>query len=367
LSGNNNHALPEGGANLGKTIINNGLNFNPVARFANADNARLDGTNLGLNGDNTFTTFFILKGIHTSGQDFDEIFLMDENNEHAYRIENVGVTSGTARYAFYDNSFPGNSAPGINLGNTLLDVQILSSLHTGTNIIGYSNGKGYNSNATTVGMTANGNYSIGTDVFLSDGNSNGFDLPEVIIYNEALSLVDKQKVDTYLSLKYGITLDQTSATDYLASDGTTKIWDSSVNVTYNKDIFGIGQDDAQALDQRVSKSVNTSAILTLANDNDFTSANNDGARTSLGNNKFLTIANDGGAVTTQTTELDTATYANRVTREWQAQNTGSVGAVNLKFDGFNENYILLTDTDGDFSTTGDQTNVGNLNTNGEIT
>jgi hypothetical protein len=31
---------------------------------------------------------------------------------------------------------------------------------------------------------------------------------------------DVQKVESYLGLKYGITLDQTTAQDYLASEGT---------------------------------------------------------------------------------------------------------------------------------------------------
>jgi hypothetical protein len=42
----------------------------------------------------------------------------------------------------------------------------------------------------------------------------------VVYQNGAMDATDVQKVESYLALKYGITLDQNTATDYLASDGT---------------------------------------------------------------------------------------------------------------------------------------------------
>jgi hypothetical protein len=38
-----------------------------------------------------------------------------------------------------------------------------------------------------------------------------------------MNATDVQKVESYLALKYGITLDQTNPQDYLASDGSTKM------------------------------------------------------------------------------------------------------------------------------------------------
>ena len=105
-------------------------------------------------------------------------------------------------------------------------------------------------------------------------------LAELIFLNKSLTAGERQQVESYLALKYGISLDQTSATDYLASNGTTKMWDSSVNTSYNQDIFGIGRDDVSILDQKVSESQNSDNILILATTNDFTSANNDSGRTS---------------------------------------------------------------------------------------
>ena len=43
------------------------------------------------------------------------------------------------------------------------------------------------------------------------------DIAEIITFNRRLSSFESQIVNSYLSLKYGITMDQTSGTDYLLS------------------------------------------------------------------------------------------------------------------------------------------------------
>jgi hypothetical protein len=48
---------------------------------------------------------------------------------------------------------------------------------------------------------------------------------EIIGYEDTLSDTERQKVESYLALKYGITLDQSTAQDYLASDGTV-VWNA---------------------------------------------------------------------------------------------------------------------------------------------
>ncbi len=75
------------------------------------------------------------------------------------------------------------------------------------------------------------------------------DIQEIIWYRQDVSNTERQQIESYLALKYGITLDQTTATDYLASDGTTKMWDANAGAGYNNDIAGIGRDDYSALGQ----------------------------------------------------------------------------------------------------------------------
>ncbi|MEQ6119680.1 invasin domain 3-containing protein, partial [Reichenbachiella sp. MALMAid0571] len=198
-------------------------------------------------------------------------------------------------------------------------------------------------------------------------------ISEIVVYTDDLFGTDLQKVQSYMALKYGITLDQTSATNYIASNGSP-IWTNDgteTNGTFDVDVFGIGRDDASELDQRISRSSNSGAIVTIALDNDFATTNNDPARTTAHTNdlQFLTVANDGGVLTLQTSELDIAVYQGRIAREWKVDNTGSVGAVNLKFDGFGQTaattYYLISDADGDFSS--GYTQLGPLDANGEIT
>ncbi|WP_408038870.1 autotransporter outer membrane beta-barrel domain-containing protein, partial [Tenacibaculum amylolyticum] len=196
-------------------------------------------------------------------------------------------------------------------------------------------------------------------------NCDGCQFAEAIVFSNVFSNIDPNalsKVESYLALKYGITLDQTSATSYLASDGTT-IWDATTAGAFNKDIFGIGRDDFSSLNQQISKSENTGTIVTISTDTNFSGAN--GTHTSLTDKQFLVLANDGGATTSQTSELPTG-FPERIVREWKITNIGSVGAVNLKFDGFDDTWTLISDTDDDFSN-GGTTNLGALSATGEIT
>jgi len=67
---------------------------------------------------------------------------------------------------------------------------------------------------------------------------------------------------------------------------------------------------------------------------------------------------------TGTTNLDTVTYSERIEKQWKVENTGSVGTVNLKFDGFDDSWVVLTDADGDFTT--GSVNAGSLTASGEL-
>lgn len=120
-------------------------------------------------------------------------------------------------------------------------------------------------------------------------------LAEIITYSKVLSSEERQSVESYLAIKYGITLDQTSGTDYLASNQVT-VWDYSENTAYTNDIAGIGRDDDSDLDQPKSKSENVDAILTIelagsiTNGHFFIWSNNNGSTS----NTTTTVINDAG-------------------------------------------------------------------------
>ncbi len=127
----------------------------------------------------------------------------------------------------------------------------------------------------------------------------------------------KRQVETYLAIKYGLTLD--SATDYLASDGTTVLYPSTTSHSgFVNDIAGIGQDDASQLLQSASKSLSSDSLLTVNNASD------------LSTGEFLLWGNDNGAVAN--TNTGTPTGRLRVARIWRVAETGDVGNVDLKFE-----------------------------------
>lgn len=74
-------------------------------------------------------------------------------------------------------------------------------------------------------------------------------LMEVLYYPRLLSVKDRQKVETYLSLKYGLSI--LGEFDYINSLGD-KIWDYKLNTTYSNRVTGIGRDNALNLYQKQS-------------------------------------------------------------------------------------------------------------------
>ncbi len=196
------------------------------------------------------------------------------------------------------------------------------------------------------------------------------DIPEFLEFRRDLDATQRTRVQSYLALKYGLTLDRNGLKNKAYTSGN----DASVYSysDYWNSIIGIGRDSVTGLDQRVSRStqkigtadpfqlVEGDSPLTIAtpkNDNspDFTSANG-GSRPELQPGQYLVLGDNNGDVAT----LGAATaeqFGRRIGRVWRAQNTGGVGAVYLGFDPtlLETNFpqdkrgFLLVSTDADFS------------------
>jgi hypothetical protein len=180
---------------------------------------------------------------------------------------------------------------------------------------------------------ASHNYFVGRDRTQTTRTIDG-SIAEIITFTTAQTDVERQRIESYLALKYGFTLDDTDNSgtiiegDYLASDGVTKYWDYAANSAYHNDVAGIGRDDTQVLNQKQSKSVNTDRIVTMglgaiAVDN----ASNANAFTS--DKQFLVWGNDNTALgATSTSGILCATDL-RLDRNWKIVETGSVGTVQI--------------------------------------
>jgi len=185
------------------------------------------------------------------------------------------------------------------------------------------------------------------------------DIAEIVLYPSLLSAADRNKVQSYLAIKYGISLgDNTDAVAYTSSNGT-EVW--TADATYKFDIFGIGKDDTSSLDQSQSNSINTGS-------GDGTGQSGAGNivlsnPTSLDDGDYLLVGHDNAALTELAAGTDLPASLSgftRIDRQWLVKETGDVGNVDLTFDTFDLGYagtvassyrlLIDTDQDGDFTT-----------------
>lgn len=187
-------------------------------------------------------------------------------------------------------------------------------------------------------------------------------ISEIIAFNTVLGPSDYQRIESYLAVKYGITLGNTAdPVDYLNSSSTVTWTGSPV---YQNNIAGIGRDDNSTLLQKQSRSV-TSGIVTVAitgagsmNDIPVSNAQNLGSFTR--DNSFLIWGDN--AVSPEGVAIDLpAGIALKSGRIWKSQLTGTGlngQNIRLRFDLSSfissittlDNYRLLLDADGTFTT-----------------
>lgn len=177
------------------------------------------------------------------------------------------------------------------------------------------------------------------------------DIAEVIMFSQPLSNNNRKKIESYLAVKYGITLDNTAggtAGDYINSAGTI-IWDASANIGYHNDIVAIGRDDKSQLGQVKSTSVNTGSMIILEAMGEGTNANN--SFVDLNDEESIIIGHDGGSTSPIITEKHNS-YKARTSRIWKSAVTGTPGAVTIKAiltnTGEIVEYGLHTDNNTDF-------------------
>ncbi|WP_422373769.1 T9SS type B sorting domain-containing protein [Flagellimonas sp.] len=198
---------------------------------------------------------------------------------------------------------------------------------------------------------------VGKHFNSNDSNRNlTGDIAEILLADFSLSTTQRQMVESYLAIKYGITLNRAGQLgsivgnlgySYLASDGTV-IWDPTLNINYRFDIAGLGRDRFDDTvgglslrydqHQRISQSVNAGTIVAMSTNTNFATDNLDQSRTEIDNttwgatslnshlHNYLIWASDRGSVNQTAVELPTG-YSARIEREWQIQKTVSPGGV----------------------------------------
>ncbi|MFC7443883.1 hypothetical protein C7H62_0046 [Mesoflavibacter sp. HG96] len=217
------------------------------------------------------------------------------------------------------------------------------------------------------GTVDNANYWLGR----SEGYKGSLDgrIVEVITYSSRNDeSPQRNRIETYLAIKYGITLGVNGISqDYVASDGNV-IWDVSANSGYNYDIAGIGRDDDSDLYQKQSKSVNNGSIVAFSLTNTELT-NNLNTQTFNTSNEFLVWGNNGLDTNASSTSIvvslgpaTVTTVTDVMNRIWKIVETAGddVGTVELSvlesdLAGLppltgNDAYVMLVADDPAFTT-----------------
>ena len=211
-----------------------------------------------------------------------------------------------------------------------------------------------------------GGHIFGDTRFSSNGSDNrGFTghIGETIVYGAGnLSPEERRRVDSYLAIKYGITLGRVDTDHYLGStvSATSIIWNGADNTPFNNNIFGMARSDIGGFDQKVSKSINAGTILTVAKDNDFVLPNDDASRTSFTNDEAYILFGDNEATGETSLATDPCTgetldpAVSITNKVWRVENTNTSDAVWLQADlsayAFNSDIEMWVAEDEAFTT-----------------
>ncbi len=268
------------------------VNFNPVVEFDNSygtyvldsdfsfDDTTtqfLEGTS-GLYTQDIFVVMIPDDTPITNNFGFMDIFCGDEN-PGADETDATGIGAGyyTARFSGEILCYAvGTTSSGNGYGVAEIGT---GSSYDNVGIINARNNSGATQqelyyNARNIETTQNdvADFSNVNDSRYWIGRSEGWEastnarIAEIITFSarkdDANLTTERNRIQSYLAIKYGITLGVNGTSqDYVDSSGTV-IWDQSANSGYNYDIAGIGRDDDSDLNQKQSSSVNNATDAT---------------------------------------------------------------------------------------------------------
>lgn len=339
-----NNAIQSGSIAL-PTYQTDRLNFNPTMDYSSTGDQAYTIANSGdINTiSNTLEKSFTL--VFTSGSDIASRQVLYEEG---------GATRGIVAYIFNSEMYLGawnraNDGAGSNWGYLYDKIGIA----TNTSYILTFNMQGNNSRTGKIELVSEGKiektigsvgrlYAHGAGIGLgaminaayfepniNSESGNGYyfkgELAEITYAKEYLDAAKRNRLESYLAIKYGITLDQSAAQNYTASNGSV-VWSGSTNSSYNKDIAGIAKDDDTGLEQLKSKSVNASAILTIANGTDINSPSSFSA-----DNSFLVWGHNDGSNTALTGDYLGKTDSG-IARVWRVSEPNTVGNVRVSIE-----------------------------------
>lgn len=343
---------------------------------------RFDGTDDGMKSTNAVTA--VTSGLFSNS---DNSIFMVKNNRQAgntgfgaqvdFKWETAGsgayrvgfeVATTSQRFDFVDDGAGQNAVSTTNMIGQNRIVSVLTqatsnsisvnALPNATKNHGTSlslAGAGATTRSLFLGCNDNSTWPIFADV----------DIAEEIIFNNRLSAADELRVESYLAVKYAITLGNSASPSNYTSSNNTVTW--TALSAYQNNIIGLGRDDNATLYTKQSKQPDDSVRIYLGTLQATNAAN---ANTFSVNHSFvLQGANTGKLCATGAANaempvgLTNCALTSRLEREWKVVRTnmaqnynmdiklnacGAPGAVNTAHLRF------LVDDDGNFANGGTQ-------------
>lgn len=336
------------------TFNTNPFNYNPTFYFDGTDD-RLDNTFLASDFMNTTDNTVAIVHRYYGGVVIWKFF---RNGDGSGRMQ---YEANGANYRF---DYNGTNTVATTYTNEI-DIFSTRTNHSG-NLVMNENGSVILTNAApgAFDITESKEFYFGENPQAAWPLNARMDLAEFVIFPKDLNDTEQRQLDSYLALKYAVTLDNTGGGvngDYLSTSATT-IWDASAGLGYHNDVIGIGRDDSQAFYQKQSHTQDDVSRMYVAA---LSASNNANVGTFSSDESYVVAGQNLGAMCATAASIAEMPAGcglySRLEREWRLERTnmtdlfamdftlsacavpGSVNIADLR---------LLVDDDGDFSNGG---------------
>lgn len=297
------------------------INFNPSLSFDGSNDYLRPSSPIFGTGSINYTTFGLVSSNINSGNRY---WLSDGN-----AACNNAVIFGHSGLSLTNANWCNDHISGI---TTLNQVQLEGFTRNATGPLRINYFNGYATAATPVSTAGglnklNGVTTIGATPIPHEFWS-GL-IGEIIAYDTVLSLANQQKINSYLAVKWGLTLDQSSPYNYLAANGTV-VWDATVYAPYKNRITGIARDDCSNLLQKQSKNQDAGSLVTISNGNTISTTNDANTNAFSADNSWFLVGDNNKGLTWTGSGVPINGGNVRLNRVWRVEETGTVGTVYLE-------------------------------------
>lgn len=326
------------------------VNFNAVVDFDNISTEASSSYNYNLAGQQylvgntgyyTQDQFIVVIPNVTVNNSFGsmDIFCADSDiSNQTNDATGVGFGAYSQRFNNEVLSYAYSTSSGLGNGYGVAETST-SKTYTNVGIINTRNNSGataqelYYNGLNVVNTTSSGTFTNLSNGKFWIGRSEGWKatldgrVAEIITFSSRKNdASERNRIESYLAIKYGITLGVNGTSqNYVNSDGTV-IWNTTTNSGFNYNIAGIGRDDLSKLNQKQSRSVNATSDVAVGL-GELATTNNANASTFSTNKDYLvwgcnngTFASSGTTTTVNLGGLTTSFISGN--RKWKIVETG---------------------------------------------